>query len=138
MGFSPQEQAALRAAVERILPGDENAGAWEAGAEEYLSRQLDGDLIAQSEMVLAGLAGLDAEAQLRSGECFAALPADAQDALLVDVEAGDVRAAWTTAPALFFALLVRTTAEGFYSDPAQGGNRGRVSWIMTGFDRESS
>jgi hypothetical protein len=29
---------------------------------------------------------------------------------------------------------VNTTAEGYYSDPQQGANRGRASWVMTGFE----
>ena len=137
MRFTPQEQAALRAVVERLIPRDGDAGAWEAGAEDYLTRQLDGDLHALRHIVQAGLAGLDAEARIRSGEPFARLTPDARDSLLRDVEAGSVRAPWTTSPPHFFALLVRTTAEGFYSDPAQGGNRDRVSWAMTGFERDS-
>ena len=78
----------------------------------------------------------DAEARARSGVGFAALPPEGQDALLRDVESGAVRAEWTVSPAHFFALLARTTAEGFYSDPAQGGNRNGVSWAMTGFERD--
>jgi gluconate 2-dehydrogenase gamma chain len=136
MRFTPHEQAVLRAVVERILPPDQDPGAWDMGAAEYLARQLDGDLRSMREIVRGGLAGLDAEAHARSGRPFAALLPEAQDALLRDVEQGVVRAAWVTPPAPFFALLVRTTAEGFYSDPAQGGNRGHVSWIMTGFDRD--
>ena len=125
MRFTPQEQAALRAVVDRILPGDEHPGAWDAGAEEYLGRQLDGDLRAMRTMVEAGLAALDAEAQRRSSVPFSALDTQGQDALLRGIESSE-----------FFLLLVRTTAEGFYSDPAQGGNRGAVSWAMTGFERE--
>ena len=136
MRFTPQEQIALRAVVDRLLPPDQDPGAWDAGAEEYLARQLDGDLHQMRESVTSGLAALDAEARVRWGSVFASLTADAQDDLLHDIEKGAVRAAWPTAPAAFIALLVRTTAEGFYSDPAQGGNRGGVSWIMTGFDRD--
>ena len=136
MRFTPQEQSVLRAAVDRILPSDDHPGAWDAGAAEYLERQLDGDLLAMREIVKTGLAALDAEARLRSGAGFEALSPEAQDALLRDVESGAVRAEWTVSPRSFFALLVRTTAEGFYSDPAQGGNRNCVSWAMTGFERD--
>jgi Gluconate 2-dehydrogenase subunit 3 len=136
MRFSPQEQAVLRAVVDRILPADGDPGAWDAGAEEYLGRLLDGDLLAMRAIVEGGLAALDAEAQARSGAGFAVMSTEAQDALLRDVESGAVRAEWTVSPAHFFALLVRTTAEGFYSDPAQGGNRNAVSWAMTGFERD--
>jgi len=138
MRWTPPEQATLRAAVDRILPADDFPGAWEAGALEYLERQLDGDLLEMREVVHGGLLGLDAEAVARLGVGFAALPPEDQDALLRDVERGVVRTAWSVAPGRFFELLARTTAEGFYADPAQGGNRDRVSWVMTGFEREKA
>jgi gluconate 2-dehydrogenase gamma chain len=34
----------------------------------------------------------------------------------------------------FFRLLVAHTAEGYYSDPGNGGNRDRISWKMIGFE----
>jgi len=134
--LNQEQEEVLRAAVDRILPPDEHPGAWEAGAAEYLARQLAGDLLPLRDLVVAGLAALDAEAAARFGPGFAALGPDRQDELLRGVEKGDVQAAWSVAPQVFFGLLVRTTAEGFYSDPAQGGNRGRVSWAMTGFERD--
>ena len=124
MELSAPERAVLRAVVERILPRDEDPGALDAGAEAYLDRQLDGDLRASRDLIRAGLASLDTTARGRSGAGFAALPAREQDALLREIETSE-----------FFLLLVRTTAEGFYSDPAQGGNRDAVSWRMTGFAR---
>lgn len=136
MQWSPLERAVLQAVIERLLPADEDPGAWDAGAEEYLARQLEGDLAAMRGTVISGLLSLEAEAQAREGRAFAALPPHLQDALLRDVESGAVRSAWPVSPAAFFLLLVRTTAEGFYADPAQGGNRGHVSWRMTGFDRD--
>lgn len=125
MHFSPEERAVLRAVVERILPADESVGAWDAGAEDFLRRQLDGELSTQQEVIRSGLAALDARAHATSATSFASLPPDVQDTLLREVEATS-----------FFLLLVRTTAEGFYSEPAQGGNRDAVSWVMTGFRRD--
>jgi Gluconate 2-dehydrogenase subunit 3 len=136
--MDPRTSDVLRAAVERILPADDFPGAWETGAGEYLARQLAGDLLPQLELVTVGLAALDAEAAERFGARFPALPPADQDAVLHDVERGAVCAAWSIDPRQFFDLLVRTTAEGFYGDPDQGGNRGRVSWAMTGFDRETT
>ena len=136
MRLTPLEQAVLRALIDGLIPADGDPGAWDAGAEEYLGRQLDGDLLAMRESVHAGLAALEAEAQTRSGRGFAALSPDARDALLRDVESGSVRTEWTVPPEPFFALLVRTTAEGFYGDPGQGGNRNGISWVMTGFERD--
>jgi hypothetical protein len=136
MPLTPREEAVLRAAVERLLPADDFPGAWEAGAREYLERQLEGDLAGARGLVEQGLAALDAEAIARSGSGFAALDDGGRDALLRDVEQGSVRTPWSVPPQQFFDLLARTTAEGFYADPGQGGNRDRVSWRMTGFERE--
>jgi hypothetical protein len=138
MRWTPAEQAILRAAIDRIVPADDFPGAWEAGALEYLDRQLEGDLLGMLEVVRNGLKCLDAEAGSRFGAGFAEASTEEQDALLRDVEKGDVHAAWCVAPERFFELLARTTAEGFYADPAQGGNRDRVSWVMTGFEPEKA
>src|SRR6185295_11513359 len=113
----PRQTGILRAAVDRILPPDEDPGAWDAGAGEYLACLLAGDLLPLRELVLAGLDALDAEAAARFGPGFAALDPERQDGLLRDVEKGVVRAEWSVPPERFFDLLVRTTAEGFYSDP---------------------
>jgi hypothetical protein len=53
--------------------------------------------------------------------------------VLQDIEAGEVLTVWEVEPRYFFNLLVNTTAEGFYSNPEQGGNRDAISWTMTGF-----
>ena len=70
----------------------------------------------------------------RFQQSFTSLSDQQQDAVLKQIELGEVLTAWDVAPSLFFNLLVTTTAEGFYSDPEQGGNRGGVSWVMTGFE----
>jgi hypothetical protein len=131
-----RRQDVLRAAVDRILPPDGDPGAWEVGAGVYLERQLAGDLRHLRDLVIGGLDALDAEAAARFGVGFVELGAEGQDELLRDVERGAVRTPWSVDPVPFFGLLVRTTAEGFYGDPGQGGNRDRVSWAMTGFERD--
>lgn len=136
MEWSLREELVLRAVVERLLPADDDPGAWETGAKAYLAHLLDRDLRPMRDLLLAGLALLDAEAEVRSGAGFAELSPDGQDAVLRAIETGDVRAAWTVSPRELLDLLVRTTAEGFYGDPREGGNRGGVSWAMTGFERE--
>lgn len=82
----------------------------------------------------AGLAALDAEAMAAEGSLFSALPASQQDRLLSGVERGDVQTTWPIPPQEFFATLARLTAEGYYGDPSNGGNRGAVSWHMIGYD----
>ncbi len=116
--------AVIRAAVERIVPSIDGAGAREAGTAAYVlgrTRADPGILPGYRRLAsrLAGLAAASAE-----GRRFDELPDDAQDAALTALEAsGD--------PA--FRRLVIDTMEGFYGDPAHGGNAGAVGWAILGF-----
>lgn len=133
------QQETLRAAVDRIIPADDFPGAWDAGVGNYLARQFERDLANRFEFYCAGLDALELEALERFNQSFASLNSEQQDQLLCNIEAGRVDASWHISPVEFFELLVRSTAEGYYSDPQQGGNRNAVSWAMVGFeDRETA
>lgn len=136
MRLTDQQQRTLRAAVDRIIPPDDYPGAWEAGVGNYLALQFESDLRPMLDTYAAGLTALDAESLKRFQRDFTSLSADEQDTVLRHVEAGEVLTAWDVVPHLFFNLLVSTTAEGFYSDPEQGGNRNCISWAMTGFEED--
>ncbi len=124
----------LRAAMTRIIPPDDFPDAWEAGVGVYLQRLLAGDARHLAPWLAAGLDALDAEARARDGCPFAALSPESQDRLLDRVARGDVRTTWPVAPPEFMATLVRLVNEGYYADPANGGNRHAASWAMVGFD----
>jgi hypothetical protein len=124
----------LRAMVDRIIPPDDFPGGWDAGVGNYLERQLRRDLAPFDSLYRDGLDTLDAEARQAGGAPFAGMAPDAQDALLARVEAGRVTAPWPVEPARFFRALVEHAAEGFYSDPGNGGNRNGVAWEMIGFE----
>jgi hypothetical protein len=128
-----QEQT-LRAAVDRIIPPDDYPGAWDAGVGDYLARQFEGDLARELELFTAGLEALEAEALARFNSRFVNLTDDQQDTALAHIETGEVLTLWSIPPARFFELLVNTTAEGYYCEPEQGGNRAAISWAMTGFE----
>ena len=121
----------LHAAADRIVPADDYPGGWDLGVGDFLAR-----LWVQEPEFLpryrAGLDALDREAQRASGVAFAALSADAQDALLARAEAGAASPEWPDAAA-FFGLLVQQVLEGCYADPGSGGNRGGAAWDMIGF-----
>ena len=136
MKLTEEQQLTLRAAINRIIPPDDYAGAWDAGVGDYLARQFEGDLAPVVDLYLAGLKSLDDEASARYQNTFEKLSDDEKDFLLSQVEQGEVLTNWTVSPPRFFTLLVETAVEGFYSDPEQGGNRDRVSWVMTGFENE--
>jgi hypothetical protein len=129
----PAQLQTLHSLMDRIIPPDEDVGAWEAGVADYLARQFAGDLRDHLPVYIAGLEALEAEAQARTQTSFAALPAEAQDALLRQVEAGQVVHAWPLDPAQFFADVVQHVSEGYYADPGNGGNRGEAAWKMIGF-----
>ena len=124
----------LRAVVDCLIPPDDFPGAYDAGVCDYLERIFQTDLAAQSEFFLAGIDGIDAEALARFNTPFAALSPDQKVSTLAAIESGDLKTSWSISPTEFFEMLVNTTAEGYYSDPQQGGNRGSISWVMTGFE----
>ena len=134
MGLTREHQQTLRAAVNRIVPPDDYPGAWESGVGDYLERLFETDLRAVLEDYRAGLTALEAESFAGFQQSFTSLSEEQQDTVLTRIETGEVLTTWDVAPLVFFNLLVNTTAEGFYSDPEQGGNRDRASWAMTGFE----
>ncbi|HEU5132957.1 MAG TPA: gluconate 2-dehydrogenase subunit 3 family protein, partial [Pyrinomonadaceae bacterium] len=99
-----------------------------------LLKLFETDLRAEAEFFMTGLDSIELEGRARFGEPFASLNPAQQSITLEAIQRGDVLTSWQISPQRFFAMLVCTTAEGYYSDPQQGGNRGAVSWTMTGFE----
>lgn len=133
MPLTETQQNTLHAAMDRIIPPDDFPGAWDAGVGDYVTRQLNGDLRTLLPTYRYGLDGLEAEAQTRFDTAFSSLTAAQQDALLRDVAANTVQTFWLVGPSAFFGLLIQHTAEGYYSDHGNGGNRDEISWKMIGF-----
>jgi hypothetical protein len=131
--FNERQQKTLRAALDCLIPPDDFPGAWDAGVGDYLDGLLRGDEAQLQPVYRLGLDALEAEAQAQYGTGFAELKAARQETLLKAVEEGEVDALWPIPARQFFALLNRHAAEGFYSDPGNGGNREAVSWQMIGF-----
>jgi choline dehydrogenase-like flavoprotein len=132
--MSPERAATLRALIDRLLPGDQDPSAWDAGAGEFLDRVLSTDLGGIRADVLAGTDHLDRAARAGRSVGFAQLSAAEQDALIDDLSAGRSGADWPdVSGAGFIGLLSRLVACGFYGDPAAGGNRDAASWRMVGY-----
>ena len=134
MKLSEDLERTLRAAIDRIIPADEYPGASQSGVVDYLVRQFDKDLRPFFDDYCAGLTSLEAESVACFARSFHSLTAEEKDSTLTQVEAGKVSTTWAVPPQTFFKLLTNTTAEGFYSEPEQGGNRDAVSWVMIGFE----
>jgi len=137
MTLTPPQIATLRALVDRLIPADDAPGALDAGTDAFILALLDGDGAAEAPLLALGLTQLDHEAAAaHPGQSFATLPPSAQDALLAALERNQPATAWPasiSAPA-FFNRMVDLAAEGFYADPANGGNRDGVSWRLIGYD----
>lgn len=128
------QQKILEALVNCVIPPDEDPGGWESGVGDYLYRQFERDLKDAVNIYQQGLLALDTEAQANFQKPFIALSADEQEKLLQQVEQGSVQTNWLVDPVAFFTMVVHHCAEGFYSDPGNGGNREAGAWKMIGFE----
>ncbi|MDB5529406.1 MAG: hypothetical protein JWR51_2509 [Devosia sp.] len=113
--------ATLLAVIDRIIPADQDPGALDLGTDHYVMAQLSSQA-GLAASVWAGLAQLDDLADTRFNAVFAKLTAEQQDALIALHQQAD-----------WFAALAELTAEGFYADPANSGNRDALSWRMIGY-----
>jgi gluconate 2-dehydrogenase gamma chain len=156
--FSAEEWAFVQAAVSRIIPADElGPGALEAGAAEFIDRQMNTPYatgaqwymqgpfnadaapelgyqlqLSPQQIYRLGIAAVDGWCKANGGQAFAAQDSATRDRILSKVEAGEL--VFDTVPAkVFFSLLVQNTREGFFCDPIHGGNKGMVGWTQIGF-----
>jgi gluconate 2-dehydrogenase gamma chain len=150
------EAAFVEGAVDRLIPDDENwPGALWAGVPAYIDGQLAGAYGQGARFYAAGpwapglpsqgyqlplnpsalyrtsLTALQRELDARHLDFAHAAP-EARDAFLRDVEAGRIDCGGFPS-SVFFETLLANTIEGFFSDPAYGGNRDMVGWRMIGF-----
>jgi len=156
--FNDVEARFVEAAVDRLIPPDPQwAGAASAGVLYYIDRQLASAYGSGARMYLAGPWEPDAPAQQgyqlrhtpaelyrvaiaeigdvcqnRFGRGFGELSANQQDDVLKGLETGEVALPSVPSPT-FFETLLANTIEGFFADPAYGGNRDMVGWRMVGF-----
>ena len=124
----------LEALLDTLIPPDDFPGAVEAGVGAYLLRQLAGDLAALLPTYQLWLSDLDAESRAIRGLSFAELDLEERTTLLKSVEMGEIATNWSLDPAPFFRQIVEHCAEGYYSDPDNGGNRDGIGWRMIGYE----
>ncbi|HEY8100840.1 MAG TPA: gluconate 2-dehydrogenase subunit 3 family protein [Burkholderiaceae bacterium] len=155
--FKSQESDFIVAAVERLIPSDENGpGAIDAGVPSYLDKQLGGAWGAGERLYRSGpwhegastqgyqlpftpaelfrhaLRGIQIDLNKRGSKPFNKLDTQAQDAYLKALESGDIDLDGVPSK-VFFQSLLDLTIEGYFSDPVYGGNKDMVTWKMIGF-----
>lgn len=154
--FTPDEAAFVEAAMARLIPADAKwGGALEADVPVYLDRELAGAWGAGARFYAAGpwregtpsqgyqlphtpaeffrkaLRGVNALLRSENRD-FARMSAADQDAFLQGLEKGSADLDGIPSE-VFFDNLLASTVEGFFADPAYGGNKDMVSWRMIGF-----
>lgn len=157
MFLNDKEFAQIKAIFDRLIPADEvSVSASEAGCVVFIDHQLSGDygkgtwryragpeqkgtaaqgdqsLDGPAELYRKGLAELDVYCQQHFNASFEALTVVQQDALLEQMEAGQVAFA-SVSPDVLFKQMLANVQEGFFADPLYGGNKDMVGWKMIGF-----
>jgi gluconate 2-dehydrogenase gamma chain len=149
----------LAAAVDRLIPPDPTGpSASEAGVVVFLDRQLAGEYGNGERFYLQGPWGKGTESQgyqsrftpaqfyrhaiaaieqavgrSENGRAFKDVPADRQDALLKQMESGDLKLDGPITSKAFFTMFLQNVLEGYFSDPIYGGNKDASAWKMIGF-----
>src|ERR1700678_2583414 len=156
LSFNAAEVLFIEAACERLIPADESgAGALGAGVPNYLDKQLGGAWGAGERLYRSGpwapgtpeqgyqlpftpselfrncLRGLNRQLGAANTP-FHEMSPDQQDAYLksLESEGHDLDG---VPSAIFFDMLLAMSIEGFFADPAYGGNKDMVAWRMIGF-----
>ena len=126
--LKPMQRETLGAAVERILPSDQDPGAKEANVIEFLDRELAHPGTASvAAVIMSGITALDRLSVRHGGQRFASLTPEEQDEILREVQNKSARGRD------FVAFLVYLTLEGFLGDPKYGGNKDGVGWKLIGY-----
>ena len=134
--FTDAEWAVMVAAVDRILPKDQDPGAVDANVPEYIDRILQSKELQRMRVdFVGGLNALDRRAARGFGNDagtigFAQLTEAQKDQLLAefkDYEGDKGDSKW-------YEILLVLTMEGFLGDPSYGGNKDYAGWKLVGYN----
>jgi gluconate 2-dehydrogenase gamma chain len=128
--FTNEDFDVMAAAVDRIIPRDQDPGAIDANVPEYVDRTLQTpELHQMKEDFQDGIDLLQKRAHGTFGKDFTALSDDQRDQLLHEL----MSATKGSGEQSFFQNLLVLTLEGFLGDPAYGGNKDKIGWKLVGF-----
>ena len=158
--FTLPEARFVEAAVARLIPDDDlGAGALEAGVPQFIDSQLQGKFglaakwymqgpwrsgtdeqgyqhrLTPQEIYRVGIAAVDMYAEENGGGVFADADDGRQDRILTALESGELQIDPVPDSILstFWQILLDNTMQGYFSDPAYGGNRDKVGWRLVNF-----
>jgi len=129
--FTNAEWLTLCAAVDRMIPRDEDPGALDANVPEFIDRMLQTPELPQIKTNFApGLAALDRRAHRMFNKGFHEATPAQQDELLAIFKDSPEK----SGEARWYEMLTVMTLEGFLGDPNYGGNKGEAGWKLVGFN----
>jgi gluconate 2-dehydrogenase gamma chain len=125
-----EEYETVAAAVERIVPRDEEPGAIDLGVPEYIDRALATPTLSHvREDFVRGTEVLMRRAVGRHKKPFPQLTPAEQDALLTQFKESPPG----TGEQHYWTVLIGLTMEGLFGDPIHGGNRNGRGWELIGY-----
>jgi gluconate 2-dehydrogenase gamma chain len=153
--FDPAEVEFIEAAVARLIPKDElGPGALEADVPYFIDRLMTSEYgsgarfynqgpfgattpyqgyqspLTPPEVYRVGIAATNRYCEQKYGKRFAGLDAAAQDEVLTGLQS----ISFEEVPgATFFGQLLGDTKDGFFADPAYGGNKDMIGWKLVGY-----
>ena len=155
--LTAEEAAFIEPAVARLIPSDDlGPGALEAGVPTFIDRQLAGRWGAGEQLYQSGpwqnakpefgyqlrftpaelfrnaLRSVSDDLRTTNRGALGTLTPEDQDAYLTSLEKGS-RDLNGVPSNIFFESLLAITVEGYFADPAYGGNKDMVAWKMIGF-----
>src|SRR5216684_1375082 len=155
--LSAPEAAFVEAAISRLIPADDqNPGALEAGVSYFIDQQLDGAYgtmgknyrqgpwgegtpeqgyqlpLTPQQVYRIGINNVNAYCNGKYGKSFNTLSPAQQDEVLKGLEKGGIELDDLPGK-IFFEMVYANTVEGFFADPAYGGNRDKAGWKLVGF-----
>jgi gluconate 2-dehydrogenase gamma chain len=104
----------------------------EVSASEEQGYQLP---VTPQELYQLCIAALEVYAEDTYGSIFANMTAAQQDEMLTGLEEGNITVEPLPASFLssFWTMLLANTKQGYFADPAYGGNTDKVGWQLVGF-----
>lgn len=125
--LTTRQWGVLLALGDVLIPADEFPSASAAGLQTFFERNAHdfGESVRRRILV-----GLDALAAID----FDRLGAGQRRAIVARIDSDDATLAWPEPASRWLQLMLGIVAQGYYSDPANGGNADAASWRMVGFD----
>lgn len=129
VSLTPYEARTVAAIFDRLLPADEHGpSATGMGAVNFVDKALAGAMRGVRDTYKLGLGAFDKASRRRHGTAYADLTANLQDALLRQLEAGELTDVVVPSGPALFTMLLEHAKEGSFSDPAHGGNLDKSGW----------